>query len=90
MIGHNARDGNKNRWADGTGRGKTEMEDGREIAEDPFRERERESARVQKRRCAGMSANLLFFFLNSISFHFILRRSYKSVRSFLSVGFERP
>ena len=32
MIGHKARDGNKNRWADGTGRRKIEMEDGRVIA----------------------------------------------------------
>lgn len=89
MIGHNARDGNKNRWADGTGRGKTEMEDGREIAvERSGGSVQRERERVRAFRSGD--AQTFFFFLNSISFHFILRRSYKSVRSFLSVGSERP
>lgn len=58
-------------------------------AEDPFRERERECARSEA-AMRGDAQTFFFFFLNSISFHFILRRSYKSVRSFLSVGSERP
>lgn len=82
MIGHNARDGNKNRWADGTGR--REMEDGREIAV------------VEARIRSAMRGDERKPFFHSISFYFILSRacictsSSEFVRSFLLVGSVRP
>lgn len=64
MIGHNARDGNKNRWADGTGREETEM--GREIARSGSENPHGGDAR------GDTSAGLFLFFSSVILFYVIL------------------